>query len=60
MHEKPEYFEDLDVTLENHLADGIAAAMATEAGLTQPEDMADLFLSELNSLWSDPAPLESL
>jgi len=60
MHEKTEYFEDLDVTLEDHLAEGIAAVMAAEAELGQPEDLADLFLGELNRLWSDPAPLESL
>ncbi len=60
MHEKTEYFEDLDVTLEDHLAEGIAAVMAAEAELSQPEDLADLFLGELNRLWSDPAPLESL
>lgn len=60
MHEKTEYFEDLDVTLEDHLAEGIAAVMAAEAELSQPEDLADLFLEELNRLWADPAPLEAL
>ena len=60
MHEKTEYFEDLDVTLEDHLAEGIAAVMSAETQLSQPEDLADLFLGELNRLWSDPAPLESL
>jgi hypothetical protein len=60
MHEKTEYFEDLEVTLEDHLAEGIAAVMSAEAQLSQPEDLADLFLGELNRLWSDPAPLESL
>jgi hypothetical protein len=43
--------------LEDTLAEGIAAVMAADEELTRPEDLADLFLEELNRLWSDPAPL---
>ena len=46
--------------IEDNLAAGIAAVMAAEAELSQPEDLADLFLEELNRLWADPAPLEAL
>jgi hypothetical protein len=44
-------------TLEDTLAEGIAAVMAADEQLNQPEDLADLFLSELNRLWADPEPL---
>ena len=44
-------------TLEDALAEGIAAVMAADEQLSQPEDLADLFLQELNRLWSDPEPL---
>jgi hypothetical protein len=42
---------------EDMLAQGIAAVMAAEEELTLPEDMADLFLEELNRLWGEPEPL---
>ena len=44
-------------TLEDTLAEGIAAVIAADEQLNQPEDLADLFLSELNRLWADPEPL---
>lgn len=56
MKEKAEQLEELEHTL----AEGIAAVMAADDALSQPEDMADLFLEELNRLWADPAPLEAL
>jgi hypothetical protein len=43
--------------LEDSLADGIAAVMAATEELARPEDMADLFLEELNRLWCEPEPL---
>jgi hypothetical protein len=43
--------------LEDTLAEGIAAVMAAETEIDHPEDLADLFLEELNRLWADPAPL---
>lgn len=43
--------------LEDALAEGIAAIMAAQEELDRPEDMADLFLEELNRLWADPEPL---
>lgn len=43
--------------LEDTLAEGIAAVMAANEELSRPEDLADLFLEELNRLWSEPAPL---
>ena len=43
--------------LEDTLADGIAAVMAADETLNEPEDLADLFLEELNRLWSEPRPL---
>ena len=44
--------------LEDTLAEGIAAVMAADEELaTQPADLADLFLEELNRLWADPEPL---
>ena len=44
--------------LEDSLAEGIAAVMAAdEQFATQPADLADLFLEELNRLWADPEPL---
>jgi hypothetical protein len=58
---------DQGISLEDTLAEGIAAVMAAtdldeaetdlEVGEDTAEDMADLFLSELNRLWADPAPL---
>ncbi len=54
MNEKSEQTEGLV----DSLAEGIAAVMAAEELLKEPEDMADLFLGELNRLWADPAPLE--
>ena len=44
-------------TLEDTLAEGIAAVIAADEQLSQPEDLADLFLLELNRLWADPEPL---
>jgi hypothetical protein len=48
-------------TLEDTLAEGIAVLMAADDQLSQPgdlpEDLADLFLEELNRLWADPEPL---
>ena len=43
--------------LEATLAEGIAAVMAADEALNEPEDLADLFLEELNRLWSEPHPL---
>ena len=43
--------------LEDSLAEGIAAVMAADSEIDHPEDLADLFLEELNRLWADPAPL---
>jgi len=48
---------DPGISIEDTLAEGIAAVMAASEELTRPEDMADLFLDELNRLWADPAPL---
>ena len=56
MNEKTEQSEGLV----DSLAEGIAAVMAAEEALGQPEDLADLFLEELNRLWADPAPIEDL
>jgi hypothetical protein len=47
MNEKSQQSEGLTDTL----AEGIAAVMAAAESLAQPEDMADLFLEELNRLW---------
>ncbi|MEO7221312.1 MAG: hypothetical protein ABIY37_02485 [Devosia sp.] len=44
-------------TLDDTLAQGIAAVIAADEQLNHPEDLADLFLEELNRLWADPAPL---
>jgi hypothetical protein len=46
-----------EIDIEDALAQGIAALMAAQEELSQPEDMADLFLEELNRLWADPEPL---
>ena len=54
MNDKTEQSE----TLEDNLAEGVAAVMAAAEELQRPEDLADLFLEELNRLWADPAPLE--
>jgi len=55
MNEKTEQSDGLV----DALAEGIAAVMAAEEQLAQPEDLADLFLDELNRLWAEPArPLE--
>ena len=53
MNDKSEQTEGLA----DSLAEGIAAVMAAEELLKEPEDLADLFLEELNRLWADPAPL---
>ena len=49
--EQPEGFED-------SLAEGIAAVIAAGEDISRPEDLADLFLEELNRLWADPEPLQ--
>ena len=36
-------------------AEGIAAVMAANQQLDETEDMADLFLEELNRLWTEPS-----
>lgn len=43
--------------LEDTLAEGIAAVMAANEERGHSEDLADLFLEELNRLWCEPAPL---
>jgi hypothetical protein len=54
MTDRPDETEPLEDTL----AEGIAAVMdADEELATQPADLADLFLEELNRLWADPEPL---
>ena len=53
MTSRSDEIEDFEYTL----AEGIAAIMATEEDLSQPDDLADLFLFELNRLWADPEPL---
>jgi hypothetical protein len=53
MNNNTERYEDL----EDSLAQGIAAIMAADEELSRPEDLADLFLEELNRLWADPEPL---
>jgi hypothetical protein len=45
---------------EDSLAEGIAAVIAAGEELSRPEDMADLFLEELNRLWVEPEPLPAL
>ncbi len=47
MNEKSEQSEELG----DSLAEGIAAVMAAGAALEETEDLADLFLGELNRLW---------
>jgi hypothetical protein len=45
-------------SLDDTLAEGIAAVIAADEQLSRPEDLADLFLEELNRLWSaDTEPL---
>ena len=43
--------------LDDALAEGIAAMMAAEEQVDAPQDMADLFLEELNRLWAEVQPL---
>ena len=38
--------------LADTLAEGIAAVIAADEQLSRPEDLADLFLEELNRLWA--------
>lgn len=49
--------------LEDTLAQGIAAVMAADAATQEPspeaQDMAGLFLEELNRLWAEPLPDEA-
>jgi hypothetical protein len=52
MHDKTEQTEELT----DSLADGIAAVMAASERLetgVDGEEMADLFLGELNRLWTE-------
>ena len=51
MQHNTEQSEDLTGTL----AEGIAAVMAANQQLDETEDMADLFLEELNRLWMEPS-----
>jgi hypothetical protein len=44
-------------TFEDPIAQGIAAVIAADEQLAQPEALVDLFLEELNRLWADPEPL---
>jgi hypothetical protein len=50
MQQKTEKSEELT----DSLAEGIAAVMAANEELEDTEDMADLFLEELNRLWAEP------
>ena len=50
MRENTEQSEELSDTL----AEGIAAVMAADEELEETSDLADLFLEELNRLWSEP------
>lgn len=45
------------IEIDESLAEGIAAIMAADEDLPHPEDLADLFLDELNRLWAEPQPL---
>ncbi len=59
MNPETEPFYDLEASLAQQIAvlmseDGELAEAAAPA---QADDMADLFLEELNRLWADPAPL---
>jgi hypothetical protein len=49
MDEKTEQSEELT----DSLAEGIAAVMAAGQELAGTDDMADLFLEELNRLWAE-------
>ena len=53
MNDKTEQSE----ALEDNLAEGVAAVMAAAEELQRPEDLADLFLDELNRLWAE-SPME--
>ena len=44
-------------TLEDSLAQGIAAVIAADERLSPPEEAVDVLLEELNRLWADPRPL---
>ena len=59
MNPETEPFFELEASLAQQIAAVIAdGAEPAEAGdLAYSEDMADLFLEELNRLWADPAPL---
>ena len=50
MNQKTEHSEELT----DSLAEGIAVVMAANAELDSIEDMTDLFLDELNRLWTEP------
>ena len=49
--------------LEDTLAEGIASVIAANEALGEAppltEDMADLFLEELNRLWAEPGSIEA-
>ncbi len=55
MDEKAEQFQGI----EDSLAEGIAAVMAADRELAEPEDLTDLYLGELNRLWIETAPEQS-
>jgi hypothetical protein len=55
MQQKTEQSEELT----DSLAEGIAAVMAANEELEDTEDMADLFLEELNRLWAEPSSAEA-
>ncbi len=59
MSRKAKRTQELDASL----VEGIAAAMAADAGSSEPApepvEMADLFLEELNRLWAEPLPDEA-
>jgi hypothetical protein len=50
MHDKSQQPDEVA----DSLAEGIAAVMAASDQLAEPEDLADLFLEELNRLWAAP------
>ncbi|GEM_PF-2649743 len=52
MQDKTEPGQDIEDTL----AEGIAAVIAAGETLGEADDLADLFLEELNRLWAEPDP----
>ena len=50
---------DFEAALAETIAAGIAEdTVPDDAAASDPADLADLFLFELNRLWADPAPLQ--